>query len=335
MNMKTISIIIPVYNVAKYIKRCLDSICTQTYNKIECILVDDCGNDDSMSIVEEYVKSYQGEITFKILYHSDNKGQATARNTGIRAATGDFILFIDSDDAITSDCIQTLLNLSEKYPNAEFIQANTVTGNNKELMPYTFKEEPPEFCDNKLELDRLILASLTMTVWNRLIKRSFLIDHQLLFPDGILCEDMYWIYFLAKEVKSAAFTSHGTYLYYRNSNSDANSMSRKSRFRHYQGQMVAVKAFFEDIKHTKTISIYQRQYLAGNLVATMGNLAIVRSLNEWINFWSIVCNISWYFRSKITISRIILFISLMPPLCFLAGYRGWMWRLKQHVVSKT
>lgn len=333
--MKTISIIIPVYNVAKYIKRCLDSICAQAYNKIECILVDDCGNDNSMSIVEEYVKSYQGEISFKLLYHSDNKGQASARNTGIRAATGDFILFIDSDDAITPDCIQTLLNLSDKYPDAEFIQANTVIGNNKELMPYTFREEPPEFCDNKLELDRLILASLTMTVWNRLIKRSFLIDHQLFFPDGILCEDMYWIYFLAKEVKLAAFTSHGTYLYYRNSNSDANSMSRKSRFRHYQGQMVAAKAFFEDIKHTRTTSIYQRQYLAGNLVATMGNLAIVRSLREWIKFWNIVCNISWYFRSKITISRIILFISLMPPLCFLAGYKGWMWRLKQHVVSKT
>jgi glycosyltransferase involved in cell wall biosynthesis len=288
-----------------------------------------------MSIVEEYVKSYQGEISFKLLYHSDNKGQATARNTGIRAATGDFILFIDSDDAITSDCIQTLLNLSEKYPSAEFIQANTVTGNNKELMPYTFKEDPPEFCDNKLELNRLILASLTMTVWNRLIKRSFLIDHQLLFPDGILCEDMYWIYFLAKEARSAAFTSHGTYLYYRNNNSDANSMSRESRFRHYLGQMVAVKVFFEDIKHTKTTNIYQRQYLAGNLVATMGNLAIVHSLNEWIKFWNIVCKISWTFRSKITISRLMLFISMMPPLCFLAGYKGWMWRIKQFIVSKT
>ena len=333
--MRKVSIIIPVYNVEKYIVRCLDSICNQTYQNIECILVDDCGKDNSMTLVEEYVKPYQGEIIFKLLYHSNNNGQATARNTGIKAATGDYIFFLDSDDAITPDCLETLINLSDKYPDADFVQANTVTGNDNTLMPYTFREEPPEYCNDKLELNRLILAALTMTVWNRLIKRSFLTDHHLFFPDGYLCEDMYWIYFLAKEVRAAAFTNHGTYLYYRNSNSDANSMSRLSRFKHYQGQMFAINAFYTDILQAKEINIYQRQYFAGNLVATMGNLAIVNSLKEWINYWKLVSTVSWSFRSKSTPLRIILYFMMMPPFCFLAGFKGWMWRLKAYIVSKT
>lgn len=333
--MKKVSIIIPVYNVAPYIERCLESICAQTYRNIECILVDDCGKDDSMKIAERFVEAYQGDIEFKLLYHQGNKGQATARNTGMRAATGDFIYFFDSDDAITENCLEVLVALSEKYPDADFVQANTVTGNDDELMPYTFSIQPPEYCNDKLELNRLILATLTMTVWNRLIKRSFLTDHNLYFPDGILCEDMYWIYFLAKATKAAAFTSQGTYLYYKNNNSDANSMSKASRFRHYQGQMVAANAFFKDIMQSKTINIYQRQYFAGNLVATMGNLAIVKSLHNWTEFWKLVFKIGWTLKSNATLIRTVLFVAMMPPLCFLAGEKGWMWRLKHYVVSKS
>ena len=124
-----------------------------------------------------------------------------------------------------------------------------------------------------------------------------------------------------------------TYLYYRNSNSDANLMSRQSRFRHYQGQMVAANAFFKDIRNTKQINIYQRQYFAGNLVATMGNLAIVNSLYHWMVFWKLTCKITWAFKSKITFFRTLLFLSLMPPLCFLSAKKAWMWRLKHYIVN--
>jgi len=333
--MKTVSIIIPVYNVEPYIVRCLDSISNQTYKNIECLLVDDCGKDNSMSLVEKHINSYQGDIRFIVLHHSKNQGQATARNTGLRASTGDYIFFFDSDDEITPDCIETLISLSEKYPDADFIQANTVTGKGDELMPFTFNITPPEYSNDKLELNRLILTSLTMTVWNRLIKRSFLVEHHLFFPDGFLCEDMYWVYFLAKEVRAAAFTSQGTYLYYKNNGSDSTSMSQESRYKHYLGQTFAAKAFFKDICNSKHVNIYQRQYFAGNLVAMMGNLAIVNSLHSWCEFWKLICIISWAFHKRITLYRFILFILMMPPLCFLAGVKGWMWRIKMYIVSKV
>ena len=333
--MKKVSIIIPVYNVAPFIKRCLDSICFQTYNNIECILVDDCGQDNSISIIKEYIDTYTGKIVFKLISHQKNSGQATARNTGLKAATGYYVFFMDSDDAITTDCIETLIALAEKYPDIDFVQANTVTNNDGTLMPYSFSSTPPEYCNSKHELMRLILSSLTMTVWNRLIKRDFIIENGLFFPEGILCEDMYWIYFLAKATNSAAFTTHGTYYYFRNINSDANSKTKESRFKHFQGQIVAANAFLKDLIQSNSIDIYQRQYFAGNLVATMGNLAIVNSLKQWIVFWKFIYKTSWTFRTKITINRCILFLAMTPPLCFFSYTKGYLWRLKHYIISNV
>ena len=90
-----VSIIIPVYNVENYLVRCLDSVTAQTCQDIECILVDDCGNDHSVQIAEDYIQTYQGPIVFKFLHHTKNRGLAAARNTGIDAATGDYLFFPD------------------------------------------------------------------------------------------------------------------------------------------------------------------------------------------------------------------------------------------------
>lgn len=81
-----VSIIIPVNNVSDYVEECLQSVAAQTYTAIECIIVDDCGTDDSMQKVESFITNYQGPITFKILHHEHNRGLSAARNTGIDAA---------------------------------------------------------------------------------------------------------------------------------------------------------------------------------------------------------------------------------------------------------
>ena len=101
-----ISIIVPVYNVEQYIKECFGSISTQTYKgEMECIFVDDCGQDNSVTMLNNLIKDYQGLIKFRIIHHDHNKGLSGARNTGILHATGDYLYFIDSDDTITPDCI--------------------------------------------------------------------------------------------------------------------------------------------------------------------------------------------------------------------------------------
>ena len=93
-----VSIIIPIYNVAPYIKRCLQSVADQTYKDIECILIDDCGSDNSINLAKEFIYDYKGNILFTILHHEENKGLSAARNTGLRYAKGEYVYFLDSDD---------------------------------------------------------------------------------------------------------------------------------------------------------------------------------------------------------------------------------------------
>ena len=79
-----ISIIIPTYNVQDYIAKCLESIATQTYTDgVECLVIDDCGTDNSIAIAEQFIANYSGPISFQIIHHEQNKGVSAARNTGI------------------------------------------------------------------------------------------------------------------------------------------------------------------------------------------------------------------------------------------------------------
>ena len=87
-----ISIIIPVFNIAPYIGDCLESVMLQTYTgEMECIIVDDCGIDESIAIAKQMIAKYQGQIEFKIIPHAYNRGLSAARNTGIMHSKGDFI----------------------------------------------------------------------------------------------------------------------------------------------------------------------------------------------------------------------------------------------------
>ena len=109
MTQPSISIIIPVYNVGPYVEDCLRSVMRQTYTgPMECIIVDDCGTDNSMEIVERLVSEYDGPIDFKVLHHAHNRGVSAARNTGMDAAIGDYLFFVDSDDMLTDDCFEQL-----------------------------------------------------------------------------------------------------------------------------------------------------------------------------------------------------------------------------------
>ena len=113
-----VSIIIPVYNVAPYIGDCLRSVMRQSYKgDVECILVDDCGLDESIVIAEQMIAEYDGPIQFKILHHDHNRGLSAARNTGTLQAKGDWIYYLDSDDEITEDCIEKMMTVvSEVLP---------------------------------------------------------------------------------------------------------------------------------------------------------------------------------------------------------------------------
>lgn len=213
-----ISIIVPVYNVEQYIKECFDSIAAQTYKgDIECIFVDDCGQDNSVVVLEKLIAEYKGPIQFSIIHHEHNKGLSGARNTGIRKASGDYLYFLDSDDSITPNCIEKLETLVEKYPDVDIVQGSTKS--TMEWLQMGWKKLP-EFSDNFKWIKKTILKRIAfaMTAWNKLIKRSFVIEHGLFFLEGVIHEDDLWNFELAKYTKSIAICTSISYNYRENPN---------------------------------------------------------------------------------------------------------------------
>ncbi|MGI6695191.1 MAG: glycosyltransferase family 2 protein [Christensenellales bacterium] len=101
-----VSLIIPVYNVAPYLARCLDSVAQQDYDNLEVLLIDDCSTDESLSLVQEYIKD---KPLFTVFTHDRNKGLSGARNTGLNAAKGEYIVFLDSDDWVEKDYVSAMV----------------------------------------------------------------------------------------------------------------------------------------------------------------------------------------------------------------------------------
>lgn len=328
-----VSIIIPIYNAAPYIRRCLRSIECQTYDNVECLLIDDCGTDNSMQIAEQFISNYKGKILFQIIRHEQNLGLSAARNSGIYAASGEYIFFIDSDDAVTSDCLEELTNLAKKYPNVDFVQGNTIKDLDN-LMEGQNDIDVPEFCNDKLILEKIILTKTNRTAWNRIIKRSFLIDNSILFPVGLIMEDHYWLYFISKYCNAASFTNKGTYLYYRNENSIVNSMSKSFLIKRYSSYITISNTIINDLIHRSDIQTYHKMYVGEALVFCMINLCRLHSIIHWSRFWYYALCLLFKIGKRITWRQVLLFICMMPPLCFMVKISGWRWRLREYIVAK-
>lgn len=208
-----ISVIIPVYNVENYVLECLQSVAAQTKTKdVECILVDDCGTDKSVSLAEQFISTYVGEIAFALFHHPQNRGLSAARNTGIKNAKGKYLFFLDSDDTIKPDCLDKLFSLAEKY-HADMVQGSYVS--DLESMKLFEKSQLPEFSDDKSYIKRTLLNYDVNPVMaqNRLVRRQLVVENNLWFKEGIIHEDLYWSFFLAKIVERICFCKQKTYFY--------------------------------------------------------------------------------------------------------------------------
>lgn len=210
-----VSIIIPIYNVADYIEDCIYSVISQNYNgRIECLLVDDCGTDDSITKAKSFIENTPQNISFRIIRHQSNKGLSCARNTGIKEATGDFLLFLDSDDRLSIDCIKVMTEIIDTYPDTELVQAGVLRSTGE---PFSLDFEHctlSNYITNVTDIKKLLLGrDIPCMAFPRLIRRSFLIDNDLFFRKGVLNEDELWRFYLAKKVSRLAICHNNTYIY--------------------------------------------------------------------------------------------------------------------------
>lgn len=228
-----VSVIIPVYQVSDYVERCLLSVMNQTYQNIECIIVDDCSTDDSIAKCERLISTYDGSIKFKILHHEKNRGLSAARNTGTNAAFGEYILYLDSDDELTSDCLELLSKPVKEDASIEMVLGyyNYITD---ELSTVKEKQKPKrEENINSLKGVRDYYFDkkgwFPVTAWNKLIRKDFLIQNQLYFIEGLLYEDQPWTFNVIKYLKHLCIIPTITYLYYRRPNSIVTGISQDQK----------------------------------------------------------------------------------------------------------
>lgn len=212
-----ISIIVPIYNVEKYILRCLTSIYEQIYKNIEVILINDQGKDNSIGLVEEFI-STNTCVHWKIIHHDKNSGLSAARNTGIKHASGEYLFFLDSDDAILPDTVSALTK-SLTSTSIDF-----VVGGIKEI---GFKKRmvannPTSniLLQNDDELRNAFFSEIYPVIaCNKLINRSFIIQNNLYFEEALLHEDLLWSFLMAIHAKKAVLSTDITYLYFYNGES--------------------------------------------------------------------------------------------------------------------
>ena len=217
--MINITIVIPVYNVEKYIQRCLESVKSQESidYSIECVIVDDCSPDNSMSIVHNVIDNYKGNITFSTIRHEQNKGLSEARNTGIKHANGEHVLFLDSDDYLMPDSIAYMLNARKIFPSADIIIGNVYEHKYKKNQ-YNHKE--PVLISGGYEARQWLLThEFAVSSWNRIFKRDFLINNKFYFEPGILHEDIPWSYKVYTKIQNVLLLPKVTYFYWYNHNS--------------------------------------------------------------------------------------------------------------------
>lgn len=266
--MPRVSIIIPVYNVEPYIEECLQSVAYQTVSsQIECIIVDDKGTDASITIAEEFVNSYKGPIPFRIIYRELNGGLSAARNSGIREAKGEYIYFLDSDDYIIPTCIETLLTMADKHAGVDLLPALYIRESND--MQQFGSKSFPEFSSNHNEIKRALLDydRIPVTAANRLIRRSLIIDNDLWFKEGIIHEDNYWTFFLAKHVKRMAFCTEKIYYYRETQGSITKAVNREKEIKAYA---TIVNDFIENIDNIE-IGAQKRIILLHLLIVKANN----------------------------------------------------------------
>ncbi|MGE4284436.1 MAG: glycosyltransferase family 2 protein [Clostridia bacterium] len=226
MNPK-ISIIVPVYNVEKYIGRCVESLLAQTYKNIEILLINDGSTDNSLALCKELEAKYQNII--KVL-NQENKGQSSARNYGLQNISGEFIGFVDSDDWIEKDMYEYLHNLIVAN-DADVAQIDFVMSNR---FPFEVKnpQEKLELFNDKEILQYFMTTTTTTTgsysVCRCLFKKDLL--SRLYFREGKINEDIDYKYLALSRAKRFVVSNQIKYVYFQGSSSTTRGGLRRKDF---------------------------------------------------------------------------------------------------------
>ena len=213
--MPKVSIIVPVYNVERYIVRSMDSLVNQTLKDIEIIVVNDGSTDNSKKLIEIYQEKYPNKIK---LVDKKNGGLSDARNYGIPYATGEYIAFLDSDDYVELDTYEKMYNKA-KEDDSDLVECDFIWE-----YPDRKKVDTGKIYNNKKEM----LAFVRVVAWNKLISRKILVNNNINFPKGLRYEDVEFTYKLIPHLNKISYVEKCLVHYTQRENSIANVQNERT-----------------------------------------------------------------------------------------------------------
>ena len=319
--MPKLSIIVPVYNVEKYIRRCIDSISNQSFEDFELLLIDDGSTDNSGKICDEYAKKDKRIVCI----HQENSGVSAARNKGLDIAKGDYIGFVDSDDYIHKDMYKELIYHLEEN-NADVSICSIILTFENYAKPKENTGKVQVFCGKKTCYENLLLNNFGFFVYNKIFKRD--LCGQVRFNIKMkIAEDAYFNYLTWKYIDKVVKIEKALYFYVQ----ERDGRATGSGFSDCSMQLLDYyKLVYEDIKNEESIiDCWFAGYMQQSVLALLGLIfqtykseKNARKLNEYsLLIDEVIVN-----RSKITKNKYIskknklalLFVSISPSLyCFL------------------
>ena len=214
--MPKVSIIVPFYNVERYIEKCLETLVNQTLEDIEIILVNDGSKDKSIEIVNKFLEKYPEKLVY---FEKENGGLSDARNYAIPYAKGEYIAFLDSDDYVEKDMYEKMYQLA-KEENSDMVECDFYWE-----YPEKTKIDTGAIYNGKKEM----LEKVRVVAWNKLIKREILEKAKIEFPKGYRYEDVEFTYKLIPYLEKVSFLKKPCIHYIQRENSISNSQNERTK----------------------------------------------------------------------------------------------------------
>ena len=256
---KMFSVILPIFRVEKYLPDCINSILAQTCQDFEILLIDDCSDDNSLKICREFAKK---DSRIKVHRHLKNKGPGAgaARNTGLKYATGKYIMFVDPDDWLHPEALEIIKNkFKEEKTNTLMFKTLIYSEEHKN---YTNKGFYPYYSDipeGALEISFDNISNFPPHCWNKAYKTSYIKKNHIKFPEGCDFEDMEFFYKLFTLCTKTYMIDKELYIYRKRENSMVKLCQKD--YRKASDIFVITEHLFKFLCKTKKFEHYKKAFL--------------------------------------------------------------------------
>ncbi len=255
------SFIIPVYNSEKFLEKCINSILMQTYNDYEIIVVDDGSNDNSSAICKNFSKKDN-----RIIYlNSNHKGVSNARNIAINNSKGEYIIFVDSDDYISHECLERinkLIDITRKDAYISNFETVIDKGTNRLLYDRKLDGKIINGSSMRKVQKYIIESKIVFTVWRFIIKREIVVNNNLYFINGIVHEDEEWVVKMLNNIKNLYYIPFNYYNYRLHNNSITSRINLYNIYSYLEvSKLLCQYAMEEKINYKRNFYLYYSRKL--------------------------------------------------------------------------